>query len=464
MKKGLLKSYITGIKDAVHGESYGTIFRFLVPEFVTALLLYSMPILLDAIFISQLQSTAIYTTLGITNNLLHLIIKVAEAFSVGTVVLSGQFNGRGDYEGAGRGLRDAFWVTCILGGSIAGALYFGAHWIYYLYGMSEEIIALGIPFLRLRAVGIFFMFIYFAFIGFLRGIKNTQTPMLIFVFGVAVFLFFDYALIFGKFGFTAMGLQGSALATVLQYGVMLTLAVGYIIRDNTCRKYSIKLLAPIKDGALAKRLLSLSWPVVLDKAIMATAYIWLCKMMSPMGTCGLASFCMVKDMERFAFLPAMAAAQVITLLVSNDFGNRNWEGIKSNIKKMIFISSLLVFFILLVFSIWPTYIIQFFDQKGDFTGLAARAFPLLSGLVFFDLLQLILSGALRGAGNVKTVMVVRFIVCFGYFIPLSYVLSRLPIQDQTLKFVLIYGAFYMGNALMSIIYINRFRSEAWKIT
>ena len=138
-------------------------------------------------------------------------------------------------------------------------------------------------------------------------------------------------------------------------------------------------------------------------------------------------------------------------------------GIKSNIKKVIFLSSILVFFIILVFVLWPVSVIQIFDRRGDFTGFAARVFPLLSGLVFFDLLQLILSGALRGVGNVKTVMAVRFLVCFGYFVPLSYVLSKLPIQDPVLKFVLIYGTFYIGHALMSVIYIHRFRGEAWKI-
>ena len=83
--------------------------------------------------------------------------------------------------------------------------------------------------------------------------------------------------------------------------------------------------------------------------------------------------------------------------------------------------------------------------------------------MFFDLLQLVLSGALRGAGNVKLVMTVRLLVCGFYFLPVSYILSQLAIEDTTLKLVLIYGSFYIGNALMSIVYINRFRGEDWKI-
>src|SRR5690606_37350260 len=123
MKKNLITSYVHGITDREHGERYHTIFKYFLPEFITAFLLYSLPFWLDAAFIGQLKSTASYATLGVTNTLVHFIIKLAEAVSVGTVVLSGQLNGRGDYESAGRSLRDAFWVTCVLGFSFGLFLY-----------------------------------------------------------------------------------------------------------------------------------------------------------------------------------------------------------------------------------------------------------------------------------------------------------------------------------------------------
>lgn len=118
--------------------------------------------------------------------------------------------------------------------------------------------------------------------------------------------------------------------------------------------------------------------------------------------------------------------------------------------------------ILVIFSIKPEFFIGIFDKKGEFTYLAARAFPILSVLAFFDALQVILSGALRGAANVKTVMMVRLIVCGGIFVPVSYMLSSLSVEDLVLKFLLIYGSFYVCNGIMSIIYINRFRSDEWK--
>lgn len=464
MKKGILASYVAGIIDTSHGERYDKILRYFFPEFISALVLYSFPFWLDSYFVSQLESTTLYATLGATNNIIHFIIKLAEAMSVGVVIMCGQFNGMHEYKKVGRTVRDTFWMTTLIGLLVATCLFIGARYIYAWYGIPHEMIRYGIPFLQVRALSIFFTFLYMALIGFLRGVKNTKVPMITFVFGSLIFIFFDYALIFGAFGFPRMELQGSALASAIQYVLMFMGTLGYIVWHKEYRKYGIELFSGITSISYIKTLLTLSWPVMIDKATMAWSYIWLCKMINPMGTCSIAAFCVVKDMERFAFLPAIAFAQVITFLVSNDYGVQNWQAIKNNIKKVCFLSSISVFAILLFFSWNPIPIIQFFDKKGEFTPLAAYAFPILSILVFFDLIQLILSGALRGAGNVHMVMWVRLLVCFGYFVPLSYLFSTMQFQSETLKFILIYGSFYFGNALMSIAYIGRLRGELWKVS
>jgi Na+-driven multidrug efflux pump len=259
-----------------------------------------------------------------------------------------------------------------------------------------------------------------------------------------------------------MGLQGSALATVMQYSSMMIIALGYVLFNKKNLKYSINLFSGLTDISYVKHLLAISWPVVLDKGIMAWAYVWLGKMIATMGTDGIAAFCVVKDMERFAFLPAIAFAQIITFLASNDVGVKNWEGVKTNIRKTMVLATGMVSVILGLFIYHRAAIINIFDKKGDFSGIAMKAFPVLSIFIIFDLIQLILSGALRGAGNVRIVMMVRFVTCFAYFVPVSYLLSQWQTENEVLKLILLYGSFYLGNALMSIWYIRRFRSEHWK--
>lgn len=286
--------------------------------------------------------------------------------------------------------------------------------------------------------------------------------MQIFIVGAVIFLFFDYVLIYGKWGFPALGLQGSAWASVIQYVIMLIISLLYIVLDSANYKYSINLFTHLARWQRIVDVFRLSIPVVADKALFALAYIWLGYLINPMGKYAIASYSAIKDLERLAIQPAAAFAQVITFLVSNAYSVNDWKGIKTNIKKIVFLASLFVFSILIVFSVKPQFFINIFDPKDKFTGFASSIFPWLSILVFFDLLQLILSGALRGAANVKIVMLARLIVFSCYFLPVSYVIAHLPIESQMVRFLLIYGSFYIGSGLMSLIYIHRFRGEKWK--
>ena len=461
--KRMIQHDVNGGAQQKYGETYSHIMRYFVPEFITNLIVYSMPLWLDAIFISYLQSTPTYATLGVTNNIIHLVLKIADALAVSTVILSGQFNGLEDYKRAGQTMRDSFWVTCMVGAFFFLLLYFGGYWIYKWYGVADEIIELGIPFLRMRAIGIFFMFIYFAFVGFLRGIKNTRSPMKIFIFGALIFMIMDYIFIFGKCGFEPMGLLGSALATNIQYAAMLLVIVGYVVLNKKNRKYGVELFAIFSQKHNIRRFLKISVPLIADKATMALAYIWLGKMLAPMGTIHVAAFCAIKDIERFAFLPAIAFAHVITLLASNDFGARRWKDIMSNIRKIILLAFVMVGSILLAFYIFSDYLVYLFDKKGEFSWLVLKVLPWLSVLVIFDLLQLVLSGALRGTGNIHTVMRVRLVVCLLFFVPVSYLFSQISFENQVLKFMLIYGSFYIGNGLMSLLYLKRFQSDNWQM-
>ncbi len=462
MKKGLFASYVTGVTDKVYGESSITLLRYFFPELITSFILYLFPLLLDLYFIGHLKSTPAYVALSTTNNMIHFAIKIAEAFSVGTVILAGQLNGALSYKGVGKATRDSFWVTTLLGILGSCMLYFGAPMVYRWYGVHESVAVFGVPFLRIRALGVLCMFMFFALVGFMRAIKNSYAPMIAFAAGAITFVICDYIFIFGKLGFSPLGLQGSAWASVVQYFVMFSLLIVWMFFDPRCRKYSVDLFAAWTEPTYMVHFLKVSWPIVLDKATLAGAYLWLNKMITPMGLQALATFSAIKDIERCAFLPAVACAQIITFLVSNDMGNNNALGIKPNIKRIILMATFFVFTMLALLYWQLESVLVLFDKSKEFTPFVVRVFPILSVLVFFDLVQLILSAALRGSGNVKLVMIVRLLVCLFYFVPMSYLISYLPIQDETIKFILVYGSFYIGNALMSVIYVNWFRSDAWK--
>jgi multidrug resistance protein, MATE family len=443
------------------GESFKKIFSLGVPEMISNAVLVSLIPIIDSYIVARLGTTT-YGALGMTNNFLHSLLKLAEAIPVAAIAIIGRHNGAQKYEECGKDLGDAFWTTTLLGLVQFILIFFSAANIFRWLGVPEDMVYQGAPFLQVKSLGILLVFTSLGFFAFLRGLKNTRTPMIIYIIGLIIFLFFDWTLVLGKFGFEPMGLMGSAIATIIQYSTMLTISVWYILTNKKYKPYFSKAFFGIFRKEKILNLLNLSWPIMIDKTSIAMSYIWLSKMIAPMGTAAIASYDVIKNLERFAFLPAVGFSQIIVFLVSNRLGANDGEGAKSNIKKVMILTLIMLTGTLSFLCFKAEYLVSFFDPNNEFTNFAAPALIAISLLVVFDFVQLNLAGALRGAGDVKTVMWARFFCCLFFFAPIAYFISNMNIENQSLKFALIYGTFYINTGLIGIIYLKRIRTPKWQ--
>ena len=132
----------------------------------------------------------------------------------GTTTLVGRHRGANNPKACGEIYLHAILIA-VLGGITVSFLFilFAPH-LYAAMGAQDEVLILGTSYFRIRIAGTPFTFLWFASVGFLRGIQNTRTPMLIALFVNGLNIALDYALIYGEFGFPSMGLLGAAIASV----------------------------------------------------------------------------------------------------------------------------------------------------------------------------------------------------------------------------------------------------------
>lgn len=444
------------------GDSSYDILRFWFPELISNAILVVLPSFIGSWVTSQLGSVAMYGALGMGNNFLFMLTKMGEAIPVAAIAVIGRHNGAKEYEKCGEGLADTFWTTFLIGLIQYLFIFFGASLIFRWLGVPDDMIKVGVPFLEQKSFGFFLMFTTIGFIGFLRAIKNTQIPMVMALTGIGIFSFFDYSLVLGNFGFAKYGLYGDALATTIQYGVMNVILVTYIMFNPEYKKYFSRVFFTIFSTKRMLHLLNLSWPVLLDKCTFAFAAVWLSKMLSELGPKAIASFVAVRDLEKFAMLPTMASATVLTFLVSNRLGAKDYTGVSMSIRKILLLTSATVVPLLLMLSFKAELFIRVFDPKNLFIDFTSLVLPTISLLAIFDFVQIIFAAALRGAGDVRTVMVYRAIAVFLFMVPFTYAIHLLPMQNLALKFIVIYGSFYLMTGFMSIAYWFYMRSDKWK--
>lgn len=438
------------------------IFQYWAPEAASTVCIIFLPIIVDLLFVAKLNSTQTYSAIGMSSNLTHTLIKLSEAISISGIATMGRYNGAEKFQDCGKTFFDSLTASGVLGTIQFLAVGMGAGIFMRWIEAPDAVRYIAVPFIKVQAMAIFFAFTFMSFIGFFKAIKDTKTPFFINILGIFLFLFLDYALIFGKFGFPAMGYLGSAIASTMRYFFMTMLCISLLFTRKIYAKYFSSIDPIVIHPKNVIALIKMSLPIMVDKTVLTFSYIWLSKMIAPLGVCAIASIDSAKNIERLALIPAMAFSQIITFIVSNNLGTGDWKTAQKNIAKILALSLFFSALCLTMACVKSAWLMSFLDPKNNFSDSACRILKIICPMMGFDLVQMTLAGALRGAGDVKTVMLTRFSACSLIFIPCSLLVRKYLFFDDVTKIILIYSCFYLSTVPMGLIFFFRILGTAWR--
>ena len=304
-----------------------------------------------------------------------------------------------------------------------------------------------------------------ALAGFFAGRGDTRTPMVASVLGNMSNILFDYVLIFGKFGLPRLGIAGAAIATLM--GGVVNLAW-------LCCKY----LAPrLQKDFATRRTWRPDWPLLLRiarfgipsafHALLDTASFAI--FLALLG--GLSAIDMVANNIAFsvnsvAFMPLLGMSMGAQILVGQYQGARDSAHAERSAMSAVQIAWLYMGAVCLSFILLPqVYFKMFAASSGNeipFDVLLAKGRPLLLMLALWgmaDAVNIVLNGALKGAGDTRFVLWVAIVLNWVFWIPPAFVAMRHFGQDALMpEWFLI-----MGNVLaLALTFWFRFRRGKWK--
>jgi MATE family multidrug resistance protein len=132
--------------------------------------------------------------------------------SFGATTLVGYHHGAQDFRACGETYLHALFLALLGGIGVACAGFLLAMPFYRLMGAASNVVDEGVPYFRIYIASAPFTFIFFASVGFFRGIQNTRTPMMIAFVVSGIHLLLDYGLIYGNLGFPRLGIKGAGVA------------------------------------------------------------------------------------------------------------------------------------------------------------------------------------------------------------------------------------------------------------
>ncbi len=297
-----------------------------------------------------------------------------------------------------------------------------------LLGVSAAIQEQALAYWSPRVWGGPFIIAETAVLAFFMGIGRVKLALLVNIFIVVVNTVLNAIFVFGL----RLGVEGIAWATTFSIGAGLIFALLLFLAPSMRAQYNAHKAWRLRPVAL-KGLLFLGLPIGFSIGVDILGFAVFQAMMTRLGAIEGAASQVVIMLTSAAFLPAVGLGKAGTTLVGQSIGAGEYAWARRLGNRVIALCVVYMFLFGLLLAIFGHQLVQWFISPNDPSAQALIALGAQLALIaafyqVFDGLHLGAVFCLRGAGDAKTPALVLFVLSWGFFIPLTYLLTFAPGQ------------------------------------
>lgn len=384
--------------------------------------LYMMIWVLDTMMVGWYGGDVGVSSVGLSSEILYTFVNIfiAVGISVGVTSLIARKYGAKDLKAAEEYASLGFFIGSIIALLILILCFTFCKNILIIAGAKGEILKLGIDYMKIASIALFFNMLLSLLNGILRGYGNTKTPLFISALINIVNLVLDYMMIFGVKPFPELGVKGAALATLIAQVFGFAYAFIYNIKKSKI-KLHLKYIKNINFSSL-KNLIKLSIPSSLQEGAFDISRLISTFMIMHLGSIPFAANQITTTIESLSFMPGWGFAVAATTLVGHKVGEKNYKEAKTYADTCTILGSIIMGLCGLTFLLFPKFLISLFIQSSakDVINLGSICLMIASVEQPLMAFSMIYGGALKGMGDTKTPFIIAFISSWFIRLPLMY--------------------------------------------
>jgi putative MATE family efflux protein len=270
-------------------------------------------LLVDTAIVGHL-GTAQLAALAIAATVLTTLVSLCVFLTYGTTSQVARLHGAGDAARAGELAAQSLWLATAIGVALALLCLALAGPLVTVFGNGGETAALAERYLRLSATGLPFALIALAGQGYLRGIEDLRTPLLVVVAAQVVNAVLEVWFVYGL----DLGLDGSALGTVIAQGAMGAVFAWLLLRTPADAPAALRSRRPRR--ALLAPLVRISGELFVRSAALLVAFATASAVIARIGATSLAAHQIAMGLFVFLALVLDAIAIAAQVLVGRALG------------------------------------------------------------------------------------------------------------------------------------------------
>jgi multidrug resistance protein, MATE family len=308
--------------------------------------------------------------------------------------------------------------ACIL----IGVVEVGKNLLYYI-NQPAEVVERAIPFLSIIAFSLVPMMVFQTYKQFAEGLSNTRVALVVMILANIINVILNYILIYGHFGFPALGLVGAGWATFTSRIFMAIAIAVYIYYIPSFRKFRSGFLLGNYSKRLFSRMLHLGIPSGVQFIFEAAAFDFSLVMMGWLGTKTQAAHQIAINLATLSYMITTGLATAATIRVGYFSGTRDYKNMRLAVYTLFGMAMLLMTIFGCIFILGNEWLPTLYIADQDVIPIAASLLVIAAIFQLSDGAQVVCASALRGLQDVKMPSVFILISYWVIGLPLGYWLA-----------------------------------------
>ncbi|MBW8065297.1 MAG: MATE family efflux transporter [Nitrospira sp.] len=404
--------------------------------------------ILDIFLVGGLGATAI-AAVGIGQLLVFFAVTVVASLTVGATVVIAQLWGARRFTDAGQAAVHVLALALVISLALMALGILVSRPAMKLLGAAPDVVTLAGPYLDIIFLVIPFTIVIQVLSGILHGTADTRTPMYAMIGVNLLHVLLAYPLIYGRWGFPNLGINGAAVA------VGAAESVGVLVLLIRCSTLFVRPTRLRRD--LARAVWDVGLPVFGERVMQQVGVLLYTKLVLMYGTVAYAAHQVGLSIEAFSFLPGYGFAVAAATMAGQSIGAGKYARAKLENWEANRLAACVMAGMGLLFFFFPYALLRAFTDDPAVIELGTLFLKIVALLQIPLALTMVLSGSLRGAGDTRYIMGTTIVGMWGVRLPLACI-AALWLQ---LDLIFVWSAMVADWTIRMGLLIVRYRSERW---
>ena len=372
--------------------------------------------LADTFMVGRLGTVEL-AAVAFAGSIFSLVFIFGLGFSLGQTPHVGKAFGKKQWWKIGVFFQNALLINGSLSIILFVAVYLLKPMLYHL-NQPENVVTIALPYFDWMLASSIPVLIFFTCRQFSEGVGNTKIAMWVTISGNVINIILNYLLIFGKFGFPKLGVEGAGIASCIARTFMAVTFVIVVFKHSALKRFTQFFSWKNFHFPAIKQLIVTGFPISGQLIVEVLAFSLSAIMIGWINEINLAAHQIVLQFASATFMIGLGVASANTITVSQKFGSKHYKAVRISTTAAYHMVTAFMAITAILFIVFRYHIPTWFSSDPKVIEVAAQLFIIAAIFQLFDGWQMVGLGTLRGLTDVTYAMYIAFV---------SYIIISLPV-------------------------------------